>query len=192
MLPALKATHIIFYGWRTLQCAGIRSEKRRHFSFFPPTCQKKNNQTAGAADLIGTFFFQKWSVMYVSYVCNLVILIRNYVWFCHFYFSLVWHKLSSRIFFSSYKEEKHQNVMTKHVLLLHDLELWPMSRSNFTPKIKVIGQMVQIGELVQTGKQTNWCYQMHYLPALRSILMSIVKKCLTALDTYASECLDFW
>ncbi len=77
-----------------------------------------------------------------SYVCNLINYIRNYVWFCHFYFSLLRHKLSSRIY---------QNVMTKHVLLLHDLDLGPTSRSTLMPKIKVIGSKRR----ARTGRQTH-------------------------------------
>ena len=37
------------------------------------------------------------------------------------------------------------------------------------PKIKVKGQTVQPGERTQTDKRTDGRYQVHYLPALRSI-----------------------
>ncbi len=38
------------------------------------------------------------------------------------------------------------------------------------PKIKVKGQTVQTGKLGQTRTRTDRCYQVHYLPASRSII----------------------
>ncbi len=39
------------------------------------------------------------------------------------------------------------------------------------PKIKVKGQMVQLGERTQSDGWTDGRYQVHYLPASRSIII---------------------